>query len=235
MSSRIFIADAHPLVCLGLRSLLETRGGYQVVGQAAESRTAVQTCLETQPDLLIVDIDLPSAGAAEVIAQVRRRLPNQRALVLTSGAADKVALEVLRAGCLGCVKKDCPPDELMLAVQTVLSGQRFVGQHLADALLLGMLRGPGQRDLEPWDTLSSRERAVFKLIAQGGTNRSAALVLNLSAKTVEKHRANLMRKLRLNSSVELALMALDLGLIQKVGGLTRAGSGDRVSAAVAGN
>ncbi len=97
----------------------------------------------------------------------------------------------------------------------MLAGRRFLGQDLASLLLDGMLHPQKSRDTNPWDTLSSRERTIFKLIAEGGTNRSAAAYLNLSAKTVEKHRANLMRKLRLNSAVELALLAVELGLVQR--------------------
>ena len=103
----------------------------------------------------------------------------------------------------------------MLAVKTVLTGRRFIGQDLASLLLEGVLHPEKARDTSPWEMLSSRERTIFKLIAEGGTNRSAAAYLNLSAKTVEKHRANLMRKLRLNSAVELALLAVDLGLVQR--------------------
>ena len=104
----------------------------------------------------------------------------------------------------------------LLAVKTVLSGRRFISQEMTNLLLDGMLHpGQGRRETSHWDTLSNRERTIFKLIAEGGTNRSAAAYLNLSTKTVEKHRANLMRKMQLGSAVELALLAVELGLIER--------------------
>lgn len=107
------------------------------------------------------------------------------------------------------------PEELLLAVKTVLAGRRFLCQGLAGRLVDDMLHPERARGADPWDTLSVRERAVFKLIAEGCTNRTAAAYLNLSAKTVEKHRANLMRKLGLNSAIELVLLALERGLIRR--------------------
>ena len=107
----------------------------------------------------------------------------------------------------------------------MLAGRRFLGQELANLLLDGVLNpSKGGHETNPWDTLSSRERTIFKLIAEGGTNRSAAAYLNLSAKTVEKHRANLMRKLKLNSAVELALLAVDLGMVRRPRSMVRAAS-----------
>lgn len=215
MSHRILVAEDHPLLRHGLRALLATQIDYNVVDEAVDGREAVAKTLRLQPDLVLMDLSLPGASGIDATAQIRRRLPQQKVLALSDYDSGLHASEAMRAGCCGCVKKDCAPEEMLLAVKTVLAGRRFLGQELAGQLLDGMLHPEKARQANPWDALSSRERTIFKLIAEGGTNRSAAAYLNLSAKTVEKHRANLMRKLHLNSAVELALLALELGLVQR--------------------
>ena len=217
MSHRIIVAEDHPLLRHGLKALLGMHADYQVVDEAVDGREAVTKTLRLQPDLVLMDLSLPGTSGIDATAQIRRRLPQQKVLALSDYDSDIHVGEAMRAGCIGCLKKDCAPEEMMLAVKTVLTGRRFLGQDLASLLLDGMLHPEKSREANPWDQLSSRERTIFKLIAEGGTNRSAAAYLNLSAKTVEKHRANLMRKLHLNSAVELALLAVDLGLVQRPG------------------
>lgn len=215
MSHRILVVEDHPLLRHGLKALLGSHAEYQVVDEAVDGRDAVGKAIQLQPDLILMDLSLPGTSGIDATLQIRRRLPQQRVLALSDDDSEIHIGEAMRAGCIGCLKKDCAPEEMMLAVKTVLAGRRFIGQDLASLLLDGVLHPEKARDTSPWEMLSSRERTIFKLIAEGGTNRSAAAYLNLSAKTVEKHRANLMRKLHLNSAVELALLAVDLGLVQR--------------------
>ncbi len=215
MNYRILVAERHPLLRHGLKALLATNGDYQVVDEAADSRDAVAKALRLQPDLLVLDLSLPGASGIDTATQIHRRLPALRILALSDFDTEMHVSDAMRAGCTGCVKKDCASEEMLLAVKTVLGGRRFLGQDLAGLLLDGMLHGARLHETQPWERLSSRERTIFKLIAEGGTNRTTAAYLNLSAKTVEKHRANLMRKLSLKSAVELALLAVDLGLVQR--------------------
>ncbi len=215
MSYRILVAEDHPLLRHGLKALLGMQSDYLVIDEAADGREAVAKTLQHQPDLVVMDLSLPGMAGVDATAQIRRRLAQQKVLALSDFDSEIQVGEAMRAGCNGCIKKDCAPEEMLLAVRTVLSGRRFIGQDLASVLLEGVLHPEKARDSSPWERLSSRERTIFKLIAEGGTNRSAAAYLNLSAKTVEKHRANLMRKLRLNSAVELALLAVDLGLVNR--------------------
>lgn len=217
MSHRILVVDDHPLLRHGLKALLGSHAEYQVIDEAIDGRDAVAKAIQLQPDLILMDLSLPGTSGIDATVQIRRRLPQQRVLALSDDDSEIHIGEAMRAGCIGCLKKDCAPEEMMLAVKTVLTGRRFIGQDLASLLLEGVLHPEKARDTSPWEMLSSRERTIFKLIAEGGTNRSAAAYLNLSAKTVEKHRANLMRKLHLNSAVELALLAVDLGLVQRPG------------------
>lgn len=215
MSYRILVAEDHPLLRHGLKALLAMQPDYQLIDEAVDGREAVLKTIRLQPDLVLMDLSLPGTSGIDATAQIRRRLPQQKVLALSDYDSEIHASEAMRAGCSGCLKKDSPPEEMLLAVKTVLAGRRFLGQELASLLLDGVLHPEKARDANPWERLSSRERTIFKLIAEGGTNRSAAAYLNLSAKTVEKHRANLMRKLRLNSAVELALLAFELGLVQR--------------------
>ena len=216
MSYRILIVEDHPLLRQGLRSLLSMNADYRVIDEAVDGREAVQKALNLQPDLIVMDLSLPGTSGIDATAQIRRRLPQQKVLALSEYGAEIHASEALRAGCVGYLMKNAPQDEILLAVKTVLSGRRFISQEMTNLLLDGMLHpGQGRRETSHWDTLSNRERTIFKLIAEGGTNRSAAAYLNLSTKTVEKHRANLMRKMQLGSAVELALLAVELGLIER--------------------
>jgi DNA-binding NarL/FixJ family response regulator len=215
MSHRILVAEDHPLLRQGLKALLGTHADYLVVDEAVDGRQAVSKAIQLQPDLIVMDLSLPGINGIDATAQIRRRLPQQKVLALSDEDSELQVGDAMRAGCIGCLKKDCAPEEILLAVKTVLTGRRFIGQDLASLLLDGMLHPEKARDANPWDSLSTRERTIFKLIAEGGTNRTAAAYLNLSAKTVEKHRANLMRKLRLNSAVELALLAVELGLVRR--------------------
>lgn len=219
MNHQFLIAEDHPLLRHGLRALLATVDGYSVVGEAADGREAVHKTLHLQPDVAMIDLSLPGITGIDVVIQIRHRLPRQRLLALGEPATSRLAGDALRAGCLGFVNKDSSPEEMLLAVRTVIEGRRYVGQDLAGMLLDGMLSpdaaDSNDRRFEIWDRLSSRERSVFKLIAEGRTNRSTGDYLNLSAKTVEKYRASLMRKLNLNSVVELTLLAVELGLVER--------------------
>ncbi len=216
MNHHVLIAEDHPLIRQGLRALLATDPVYVIVDEACDGREAVVKTLRAQPDLVLMDLTLPGIGGVEAAAQIRRRLPQQKILALGEHESELHAGEAVRAGCVGFVHKGCPPEELLLAVRTVLVGRRFLSQDLANMLMDGMLHpGRGRGESAMLETLSRRERTIFKLIAEGRTNRSAADYLNLSAKTVEKHRASLMRKLKLGSAVELTLLAVDLGIIQR--------------------
>jgi DNA-binding NarL/FixJ family response regulator len=216
MSYRILIAEDHPLMRQGLRALLSSHADYRVIDEAVDGREAISKTLRLQPDLLLMDLSLPGTSGTDAAVQIKRQLPQQKILALSEYDTEIHASEALRAGCIGYLMKDTPQDEMLMAVKTVLSGRRFISQQLTNLLLEGVLHPErAERARNPWDTLSSRERSIFKLIAAGGTNRSAAAYLSLSTKTIEKHRANLMRKLQLNSAVELTLLAVEMGLVER--------------------
>jgi DNA-binding NarL/FixJ family response regulator len=215
MSKRILIAENHNLLREGLRSMIMRLPDYEVVGEAADGKEAIHNAISLQPDLILMDLSMPGISGIEAIAQIKRRMPSIRILVLTGYKTDEYVREALRAGADGYALKDSSYEEFVRAIHTVILGKRFIcpdlSLHLIDIILHRDRPEPGAT---PWDALTSRERSILKLIAEGRTNRLAAEFLNISSKTVEKHRANVMHKLGLKNAAELVLLALDKGLIE---------------------
>jgi DNA-binding NarL/FixJ family response regulator len=216
MRYRVLIVEDHPLLRQGLRTMVEASPDFCVIDEASRGREAIQKTVASQPDLVLLDLSLPDIGGLEVVAHVVRRFPDQKFIALSDSRGDIQASEAIRAGCQGYLLKDTSHEEVALAMKTVVLGRRFISQELAHALVGGLMNGsdagPGRRT---WNRLTARERSVFKLVAQGKTNRSMAEFLMLSPKTIEKHRASLMRKLELRSAVDLTLLAVDLGIVPR--------------------
>jgi DNA-binding NarL/FixJ family response regulator len=217
MSYRILIAEDYQLLRQGLRAMIEDASDFVVVGEAVDGKEAVQKAVALQPDLVVMDLSMPGLNGIEATIQIKRRMPHVRVLALTVYHTDEYVREALKAGADGYVLKDTSYDELLHAVRSVISGKRYISPDVSVNLLDNLLQNPHSAKpvANVWDTLTARERSVFKLIAEGHTNRSAAEYLNLSPKTVEKHRASLMHKLNLKTAVELTLLAVEMGLIEK--------------------
>jgi DNA-binding NarL/FixJ family response regulator len=216
MNKRVLIAENHNLLREGLRSMIMQLPGYEVVGGARDGKEAVRNAVLLQPDLILMDLSMPGISGIEATAQIKRRMPNIRILALTGYKTDEYVREALRAGADGYALKDSSYEEFVNAIQTVLSGKKYICSDLSIQLIDIILhRDSPAPSTTPWDMLTSRERSILQLIAEGRTNRLAAEFLNISAKTVEKHRANLMHKLGLKNATELVLLALDMGLIEQ--------------------
>jgi DNA-binding NarL/FixJ family response regulator len=229
MKSRILIAEDHNLLRQGLRSLVSSLPDFEVVGEGRDGKEAVRQAIALTPDLILMDPSMPGMNGIEATAQIKRRMPAVKVVALTAYKTDEYVREALRAGADGYILKDASYDELVMALRSVIGGKKFlspdVSGHLVDSYLHG---GRPEAKAAPWDKLTARERSILKLIAEGRTNRAAAEFLNVSPKTVEKHRANLMRKLGLRNVAELTLVALESGLIERPGSVSRLfnGSGD---------
>jgi len=225
MKKRIMIVEDHNLLRQGLRSLVSTLPDFDVVGEARDGKEAVRLALSLVPDLIMMDLSMPGMNGIEATAQIKRRLPQVRVIALTAYKTDEYVREALRAGADGYVLKDASYEELVLALRHVAVGKRFlsadVSGHLVDALISTTHVVAPATTPSPWNKLTARERSILKLIAEGRTNRAAAEFLNVSPKTVEKHRANLMRKLGLRNVAELTLVALESGLIERPGSVSR--------------
>ena len=170
---------------------------------------------------------MPGMNGIEATAQIKRRMPEVKVVALTAYKTDEYVREALRAGADGYILKDASYDELVMALRSVVGGKKFLSPDVSGHLVDNYLNGNRpETKTAPWDKLTARERSILKLIAEGRTNRATAEFLNVSPKTVEKHRANLMRKLGLRNVSELTLVALESGLIERPGTVSRLLSND---------
>lgn len=211
---RILIAEDHALVRAGLQALLSQDAEFQIVGEADNGRDAVRAVGELKPHVVLMDLAMPGMNGMEAIADIKRRYPEVRVLVLTLHKTEEFVIASLRAGADGYMLKEATPRELRLAVRTVASGKTYLSQDvLGKVVSVDAGRGNSIPTNGVWDTLTQREREVLKLVAEGKSNRAMAEFLFLSTKTVEKHRAKLMSKLGLRSASALTAYAIQKGLI----------------------
>lgn len=215
MSYRILIAEDHTLLREGLRSMIAAIPDFEVVGEARDGKEALLLAISLKPDLVMMDLSMPVMNGIEATRQVRRRLPQTRILVLTVQKSEEYVREALQAGANGYVLKDATYDELVSALRHVLDGKVYLSPDVSGQMVNNYLSGgTAEKPARPWDRLTTRERTIVKLVAEGRTSRAAAEVLNVSPRTVEKHRASLMQKLGLRSATELILLALQEGWVE---------------------
>ncbi len=218
MTCRLLLADGHWLIRCGLRSVLHGVGGNEVVGEAADSRTALSLTLELAPDIALLCLRLPDDGGLSVLRLIKHQRRAQKVILLCDGSGEHTVREALRAGCDGFVRKDASSTELLAAIRSVQAGQVYLDAEISRRMVLSDHRRETQGQSGPLHALSARELAVFNLVGAGCTNRVAAERLQLSPKTVEKYRAAVMQKLRLRSAVDLRLLALQLADVQSGAG-----------------
>lgn len=222
MKHRVMIVEDHHLLREGLRAMVASLSDFEVIAEAKDGKEAVWHAVALQPDLILMDLSLPRMTGIEATVQIKARLPRIRIIALTAFKTEEYVHEALRAGVDGYVMKDVSYEELLAALRSVMDGKKFLSPDVSGELVNTFLhRGATPRPASPWDKLTVRERGILKLIAEGRTNRSAAEFLNVSPKTVEKHRGNLMRKLGLANVGELTLVALERGLIERPGTVAR--------------
>lgn len=214
MSIRILITDDHGVIRAGLRSLLETNPDFQVIGEASDGYEAVNMTFALQPDILLLDLSLPGLTGLEVAKMVLKSYPSLKILFLTVSEDESLAREAIRAGACGYIVKRAVEGELLSAIHAVWRGELYIYPSLTRALLNPKWVTPSLAEKrKPAVTLTRRELDVLRLIAKGYTNRQIAELLNLSARTIEGHRANLMGKLNLHSRVDLVNYAESMGLL----------------------
>jgi DNA-binding NarL/FixJ family response regulator len=215
LTHRILIAEDHSLLREGLRSMISAVPNFEVVGEARDGKEAVQMALHLQPDVIMMDLSMPSMSGIEATVQVKRRSPQIKIIALTVYKSAEYVQEALKAGVDGYVLKDSTYAELVTAIQSVLDGKKFLSPDVAGQVVNRYLTGaPVDKTTSLWDKLTTRERSIIKLVAEGRTNRAAAEYLNVSPKTVEKHRASLMQKLGLKNATDLVLLALQQGWVE---------------------
>jgi DNA-binding NarL/FixJ family response regulator len=213
---RIVIAEDHTILREGLRSLLCSNPNFEIVGEAEDGREAIRCVEKLKPDLILTDLSMPRMNGMEAIKEIKRESPETKVLVLTVHKAEEYILAAFRAGADGYLLKDSTHVELVMAVNKVLSGKHYISPEISEKVVEGYLEGKkALKSKTSWETLTQREREILKLIAEGYKNKEIADDLCISAKTVEKHRANLMEKLNLHNAQALTAFAIDKGLVSK--------------------
>ena len=206
---RILLADDHPIFRFGLRGLLGSRGEWEVCGEAADGRDAVEKCKELKPDLVILDIAMPKLNGVDAAQQIMKNNPLQRILSLTDVDSERVILDCLEAGIRGWVFKTEGTGELIAAVEALELRNCSYSARVSDLIMDGYLeRRRVLSTAAKAAQLSPREREVVQLLAESKSSKAVAVILNVSVKTVDTHRSNIMFKLKLHSIAELVLYAV---------------------------
>lgn len=209
---RILLADDHEVVRAGLRALLEEQTGWEVVAEAVDGREAVEKASKLKPDVVVIDIAMPSLNGLEAVRQIIKSVPNTKVLVLTMYDSDPLIQQVLQAGARGYLLKSDAGRDLVSAIDALRRNKTFFTPKVSQMVLEGYLdKSPKEKepDGEPESLrLTSRQREIVQLLAEGKSSKEVAAVLGLSVKTAETHRANIMRKLDCHSVTELVRYAI---------------------------
>jgi len=216
MKKRIVIAEDHTILRQGLKALLKSNENLEVVGEAEDGLEAIRCVEKKNPDLLLLDLNMPRMDGISVINEIRKRHPETKIIVLTMHMQEEYILEAFRSGAQGYCLKASSHDELIMAINAVLSGKFYLSPEISGKVLEGFLEG--QKNIKKkssWDILTQREKEVLKLVGEGYQNKEIADYLFISVKTVEKHRANIMEKLDLHSASALTAYSIEKGLIIK--------------------
>jgi DNA-binding NarL/FixJ family response regulator len=206
---RIVLADDHSVVRQGFRRILEAQSDMEIVGEASNGREALETATKLSPDVVVMDVAMPELNGIEATRRMGEAAPRTRVLALSMHKDSVYVREILRAGARGYLLKDAVDEDLIAAVRAVARGEGYLSPGVADAVLTDYR----QHVTDPIDLLTSREREVLQLIAEGKTNKEIATTLNLSVYTVDAHRGRIMEKLNLHSTGELVRFAIRKGLV----------------------
>ena len=210
---RILIADDHTILRAGIRSLLDLVPDFQVVGEVDNGKDAIYQAGQLKPDLLLSDLSMPKTNGTEAIQHIKSRYPDIKILVLTVHKTEEYVHAALKAGANGYVLKDDTSDELISAIKNIAAGKTYLSPSICNEVVMGYLADPGKERISTSiEQLTSREREVMKLIAEGYRNKDIAQYLSISLKTVEKHRSNMMKKLDLHSASSITSYAIKNGL-----------------------
>jgi|CXWL01.1.fsa_nt_gi DNA-binding NarL/FixJ family response regulator len=210
---RIMLVDDHNVVRRGLAALLEMEGGFEVVAEAEDGETALRRAGEVQPDVVMLDLSMPRLNGLETARRLRRQLPQTQVLVLSMHEDEEFVAQALQAGAGGYVLKRSMEEELFLALRAVANGNVFVSPAVARPIVDEYLRRAGPSTERSGPVLTSREREVLQLIAEGRTTTEVAQALSISPHTAVRHRANLMQKLGVHNQTDLIRLAIERGLV----------------------
>ncbi|MEO8129032.1 MAG: response regulator transcription factor [Bryobacteraceae bacterium] len=210
----IILADDHAVMRRGLRLILEQREDFKVLGEASDGREVVALAESLKPDVAVLDITMPNLNGIEAARQIQAKQPSVAIVVLSMHADEGYVLRALKAGARGYLLKESPESDFIQAVRSVSEGKSFFSPVVSRMLVEDYVRQLQDKDIEDsYELLTSREREILQLIAEGKSNKDVANMLNLSLYTVETHRSNILEKLNLHSVPELILYAVRKGVI----------------------
>jgi two-component system response regulator NreC len=213
MAVTILLADDHHVMRQGLRMLLDAQEDFRVIAEAGDGLEAVKLTERLKPHVLIVDLMMPGINGLEVARQVSHHSPQTRIIMLSMYGNEPYVLEALKNGAAGYVMKDANAAELLRAVHEVVAGRRYLSPPLSEHAMEAYLQKAQDAVLDLYDTLTTREREVLQLAAEGHTNADIAATLGVSPRTIETHRAHLMHKLELRTQADLIRYALKRGIL----------------------
>ena len=204
----VVLAEDHHIVRQGLKALLGSEKTFRLVGEAADGLEAVALVERCKPNVLVLDLMIPRLHGLDVIRQLCAGHSATRVIVLSGHSEEHYVAEALRSGALGYVLKDCATSNLVEAIRMVAAGKRYLSPAIEARAIEAFFQNPSQPGLDPYETLTGRERMILQMAAEGLSNPAIARKLFISARTVESHRANLMRKLMLHSQTDLVRYAI---------------------------
>jgi DNA-binding NarL/FixJ family response regulator len=215
MPIRLLIAEDHALVRAGLRSLLSQMPDVEVVGEVSSGREALDFVAREHPDIVLMDVSMPDLNGLEAAARITRQFPRVRTIILSMHAVEEYVQQALKAGATGYLLKHADPSELAVAIRSVARGETYLSPAVAKFVVAGFVRG-GRVEPSglPLDRLTPRQREVLQLVAEGRSTKDIAQALDLSVKTVETHRAEIMRRLDIHDLAGLVRFAVRTGLVE---------------------
>jgi DNA-binding NarL/FixJ family response regulator len=211
---RVIVADDHTIIRSGLKALLDREPDIEVVAEAADGRQAVQKAQELQPEVVLLDIAMPNLNGIEAARQIAAKHERMGIIILSMHSDESYVLKALKAGARGYLLKDSSESDVMNAVRAVNAGKAYFSPEISRMMADDYLRQMQQRGVEDsYELLTSREREILQMLAEGKSNKDVANLLNLSLHTVETHRSNILQKLNLHSVPELILYAVRKGIV----------------------
>ena len=208
----IILADDHVVMRQGLRSLLEAESDFQVIGEAGDGNEAIRLAEEIHPDVMVLDMVMPGLNGVEVLQKLKE--PRTAVIILSMFETEGYVHKAMRAGAKAYVLKQATANELVHAIREVVAGRRYLSRALSERAIDAYVKETMNGNLDPFLALTGREREVLQKIAGGGTSKQLGRELNISSRTIEFHRANIMRKLGLHSQQELLRYCLRTGILQ---------------------
>ena len=211
---RILLSDDHTVIRRGLCLLLESHPGFKVIAEAADGREAVAMAEAHKPDVVVLDVAMPALNGIEAARQISAKLPQTAIVFLSMHADEGYVLKALKCGAKAYLLKDSAENDLINAIKAVSEGKAFFSPAISKMLVEDYMRQMRERDVDDsYELLTTREREILQLLAEGKANKEVAAILNLSLYTVETHRGNIFQKLNLHSGAELILYAVRKGVI----------------------